>query len=222
MGSESNRKRDHSQVWYWNLAKKKHFKEVWQCGVSLSSDDLRCRRNAETMSKGYQLAEESLERSPGLRFSGNKPIWQKIQVQAETDQRKMLDQSNFCGCDKSWDFCQISMKWIINGIEAASCHPVGKMLGGHQLFHKWLCSVWWTGRSLVCPITHKGAHFTPYNYFGVCKKWVGREQLLPLCLSYSLVCSCSFILKGLILLLIAESLPVVPQPIVTYLHFYFK
>lgn len=53
--------------------KKKHNKEVWQCGVSLSSDDLGCRRNAETTSKGYQLAEESLERSPGLRFSGNKP-----------------------------------------------------------------------------------------------------------------------------------------------------
>lgn len=47
-------------------------------GVSLSSDDLGCRRNAETMSKGYQLPEVPLERSPGLRFSGNKPTWQKI------------------------------------------------------------------------------------------------------------------------------------------------
>lgn len=53
---------------------KKHGKEVWQCGVSLSSDDLGCRRNAETMSKGNQAAEMS----PGLRFSRNKPTWQKI------------------------------------------------------------------------------------------------------------------------------------------------
>lgn len=47
-------------------------------GVSPSSDDLGCRRIAETMSKGSQLAEEHLERSPGLRFSGNEPTWQKI------------------------------------------------------------------------------------------------------------------------------------------------
>lgn len=76
--------------------------------------------------------------------------------------------------------------------------------------------MWWTGRSLVCPTTPRQAYFTPYNYFGVCKKWVGREQLLPLCLSYSLVCSCSFILKDLILLHTAESIPVAPQPVLIY------
>lgn len=47
-------------------------------GVSLSSDDPGFRRNAETMSKGYQLAEEPLEWSPGLWISGNKPTQQKI------------------------------------------------------------------------------------------------------------------------------------------------
>lgn len=40
-----------------------------RCGnvaVSLSSNNPGFRRNAETMSKGYQLAEEPLEWSPGL------------------------------------------------------------------------------------------------------------------------------------------------------------
>lgn len=45
---------------------------------------------------------------------------------------------------------------------------------------------------------------------------VGREQLLPLCLSYPLVCPCRFIFKDLILLPIAEPIPVVPQPVLIY------
>lgn len=59
--------------WLKNMTKRRG-----NVGVSLSFDDPGCRRNAETMSMGYQLPEEHLERSPGLRFSGNKPPWQKI------------------------------------------------------------------------------------------------------------------------------------------------
>lgn len=57
---------------------KKHGKEVWQHGCESQLWWSWMQKKCWDYVQGYQLPEVPLERSPGLRFSGNKPTWQKI------------------------------------------------------------------------------------------------------------------------------------------------
>lgn len=92
------------------MAKKEnHGKESLWCGKvgeSHSSDDLGCKRNAATMSKGYQV---SLETNSGLRFSVNKPTWQKIM---KSKQREIRRQSVIRGLPVAEPKIEICVKYL--------------------------------------------------------------------------------------------------------------
>lgn len=95
------------------FGKENHGKEsIWcrKVSKSHSSDDLGCRRNAETMSRGYQLAEVSLERSSGLRCNGNKPTWQKI---PKSKQRQIRRKSMIRGLCVAEPRIEISVKFLL-------------------------------------------------------------------------------------------------------------
>lgn len=97
--SESGRLRSFTSL-ALKFGKENHGKEsIWcgKVGEIHSSDDPEYRKNAETVSKGYQLAEESLEGSSGLRVSGNTPTRQKIAKSKQRQIRKKSVIRRLCG-----------------------------------------------------------------------------------------------------------------------------
>lgn len=145
------------------------------------------------MLNGYQLAELCLERSSGLRFSGNTPTWQKIPKSKQTQIRRksrirglpVAEPKPEISVQYLWSESQSRLMLLLAGLQggclAAACYSISSR--GR-----------WTGRTAVCAMTQICDSLPIINLF-FHKKWVVREQLLPLSLSHPLLHSHSIILK---------------------------